>query len=340
MNKKLISFAIPSYNSEEYMEKCIESILPGGDEVEIIIVDDGSSDSTGEIADRYEREYPNIVTAVHQPNGGHGEAVNAGLKAATGKYFKVVDSDDWVDEEGYKKVLDTLHGLESRGASVDMFLTNFVYDKVSENHQRRMLLSVLFPSDRIITWEEMKHNVKGFFILMHSVIYRTQMLRDCKLSLPKHTFYVDNIFVYVPMRYVRTIYYLNETFYHYYIGREGQSVQEEIMVKRIDQQLKVNRIMIDAFDPFEIQNKKQRKYLLSYLEMITVISCMLGAVSNTPENDAKIHELWDYMKETNPKMYKKVRFGILGNAAHYRTFLGKKFFLFCYHLSQKLVGFN
>ncbi len=338
--EKLISFAIPSYNSQDYMEKCIESILPGGDEVEIIIVDDGSTDGTAEIADRYEKEYPGIVKAVHQENGGHGEAVNSGLKNATGKYFKVVDSDDWVDEEGYKKVLDTLRKLEEEGNMIDMFLTNFVYDKVSTGHQRRMLLSVLFPSDKVITWSEMKRNLKGFFILMHSVIYRTRLLKDCKLSLPKHTFYVDNIFVYTPMRYVKTIYYLNETFYHYYIGREGQSVAEATMVKRIDQQLRVNRIMIDAFDPWDIKNVKQRKYLLSYLEMITVISCMLGAVSNTPENNAKIKELWAYMKKTNYKMYKKVRFGIMGNAAHYSTPIGRRFFLIAYHISQRLVGFN
>ena len=93
---KLLSFAIPCYNSKDYMEHCIESILPGGDDVEIIIVDDGSKDETAAIADRYAAEYPDIVKAVHQENGGHGEAVNTGLKNATGKYFKVVDSDDWV----------------------------------------------------------------------------------------------------------------------------------------------------------------------------------------------------------------------------------------------------
>ena len=102
---KLLSVAIPSYNSQDYMEHCIESLLKGGEDVEIIIVDDGSTDRTSEIADSYAVKYPNIVKAVHQENGGHGEAVNAGLRNATGLYFKVVDSDDWVDEEAYKKIL-------------------------------------------------------------------------------------------------------------------------------------------------------------------------------------------------------------------------------------------
>ena len=91
---KLLSIAIPCYNSQDYMESCIESLLVGGEEVEILIVDDGSSDRTAEIADDYARKYPTIVKAIHQENKGHGGAVNTGLAHATGLYFKVVDSDD------------------------------------------------------------------------------------------------------------------------------------------------------------------------------------------------------------------------------------------------------
>ena len=96
---KLLSIAIPCYNSEAYMEKCIESLLKGGEDVEILVVNDGSSDRTAEIADAYAEKYPTIIKAVHQENGGHGEAVNAGIRNATGLYFKVVDSDDWVNEK-------------------------------------------------------------------------------------------------------------------------------------------------------------------------------------------------------------------------------------------------
>ena len=105
---KLLSIAIPCYNSEAYMEKCIESLLTGGEEVEILVVDDGSSDRTAEIADSYAEKYPTIVKAIHQENGGHGEAVNSGIRNATGLYFKVVDSDDWVNQEAYVQILKTL----------------------------------------------------------------------------------------------------------------------------------------------------------------------------------------------------------------------------------------
>ena len=105
---KLLSIAIPSYNSEAYMRHAIESLLPGGDEVEILVVDDGSKDGTAAIADEYEARYPGIVRALHKENGGHGDAVMCGLHHATGIYFKVVDSDDWVDPECFNRVLARL----------------------------------------------------------------------------------------------------------------------------------------------------------------------------------------------------------------------------------------
>ena len=119
---KLLSVAIPCYNSEAYMSKCINSLLIGGEEVEIIIVDDGSSDRTAEIADDYAEKYPTIVKAIHQENGGHGQAVNTGIKNATGLYFKVVDSDDWVNQDAYYEVLKTLYELIRGAETVDLLI--------------------------------------------------------------------------------------------------------------------------------------------------------------------------------------------------------------------------
>lgn len=96
---KLITFTVPCYNSAAYMDRCVETLLPAGEEAEIILVDDGSKDDTGKIADAYAEKYPNIVKVIHQENGGHGEGVNQGIRNASGMYFKVVDSDDWLDAE-------------------------------------------------------------------------------------------------------------------------------------------------------------------------------------------------------------------------------------------------
>ena len=124
---KILSIAVPCYNSEAYMEKCIDSLLEGGENVEILIVDDGSKDKTAQIADAYAAKYPTIVKAIHQENGGHGEAVNAGLRNATGAYFKVVDSDDWVQKEAYMAIIRTLGEQLCGSDTVDMLISNFVY---------------------------------------------------------------------------------------------------------------------------------------------------------------------------------------------------------------------
>lgn len=126
---KLLSVVIPCYNSQEYMKYCIESLLPGGEDVELLIVNDGSSDKTTEIANEYAKAYPSIIRAIHQINGGHGEAVNTGIKNATGLYLKVVDSDDWVDTRAYLKILNILKEFTNENKSIDMFISNFVYEK-------------------------------------------------------------------------------------------------------------------------------------------------------------------------------------------------------------------
>ena len=166
MDHKLLTITIPCYNSQDYMDKAIRSVLPGKDKVEILIVDDGSTDDTAAIADKYAKRYPDIVNVIHKENGGHGSAVNTGIDNAKGIFFKVLDSDDWFEKRAYKEYLKTLERLVENDQTVDMFLTNFVYEKPSINHQRRMIFSALFPSDKVIGWKDMKHNIKGFTILM------------------------------------------------------------------------------------------------------------------------------------------------------------------------------
>ena len=336
---KLLTFAIPCYNSAAYMEKCIDSLLPGGEDVEIIIVNDGSTkDNTAEIADAYAAKYPTIVKAVHQENGGHGEAVNAGLRNATGLYFKVVDSDDWVDADAYAKVLAKLKELVAGETTLDMLISNYVYEKEGAKHKKVMRYTAL-PKDQMMAWKDTKFH-KGQYILMHSVIYRTQLLRDCGLELPKHTFYVDNIYVYKPLPNVKNMYYLDVDFYRYFIGRDDQSVNEKVMIGRIDQQIKVNKIMIEAFDLWKLNDKKLRKYMFNYLEIITVVSTIMLIRSGTDENLQKKRDLWKYIKEYDLRLFHKLRRGIMGNAMNLPGKGGRKISVAAYKISQKVVGFN
>ena len=338
---KLLSVAIPCYNSAAYMSHAIESLLIGRDDVEIIVVDDGSTkDNTLEIAKSYEEKYPTIVKAVHQENGGHGEAVNTGLKNATGLYFKVVDSDDWVDEEAYREVLSTLRMLVDGPDKVDMLIANYVYEKEGQKHKKVMKYDDVIPVRKVFTWDDAKNFKKGQYILMHSVIYRTSLLRECGLVLPKHTFYVDNIIVYVPLPYVKKMYYLDVDFYRYFIGRDDQSVNEAVMIKRIDQQIRVNKIMVEAVDLFRIKNKKLQRYMFNYLEIITVISTIMLIRSGTEENLEKKRELWTYLKEYDIRLFHKLRNGIMGRVMNLPGRAGRKISVAAYKISQKVVGFN
>lgn len=339
---KILTVAIPCYNSEAYMEKCIRSILPVGDEVEILIVDDGSTkDRTPQIADRYAAQYPGIVRAVHQENGGHGEAVNAGLRNASGLYYKVVDSDDWVNTKSLSRVVKRMRELEEEGG-VDLFLANFIYDKAGARHKKLMRFRNVFPRDEVFGWEKMHHMRQTQYILMHNIFYRTRMLRECGLELPKHTFYVDNIFAFQPLAYVNRIYYMDENLYHYFIGRDDQSVNEKVMIGRIDQQIRVNKIMIDviANQDFTGKDPHVKKYMTIYLTKIMLVTSMMLILDGSQEAMAKKKDVWDYLREKDEALYRKIHRGFVGVAMNLPGKVGRKLTIAGYRVARKFVGFN
>lgn len=337
---KLLTVAIPCYNSQEYMSHAIESLLPGGEDIEILIINDGSSDNTAQIADEYAKKYPAIIRAIHQQNGGHGEAVNTGLRNAKGLYYKVVDSDDWVDKEALYKVLEVLKDMIENASNLDMLIANYVYEKPSVNKQKVIDYKTAMPQNRIFGWSEIMRFKPSQNILMHSVIYRTKMLRECGLELPKHTFYVDNIFVYQPLPYVKTMYYLNVDFYRYFIGREDQSVNEKVMIGRIDQQIKITKIMIEAHDLDKLKDKKLRSYMAKYLAMMMTVSSVFLIKEGTEESLAKKEELWQFLKKSNRQLYKAVKHCVLGLFMQLKGRAGNKIIILGYQLSRKIYGFG
>ena len=327
---KYLSIAIPCYNSQDYMAKAIESCLILKDDVEV----------TACIGDEYAARYPETIKCVHQENGGHGQAVNTGLKNATGLYFKVLDSDDWFDQSALVKVLETIKMLHEQDEDIDMLIANYVYEKPSENKSSVIKYTNALPQNRRFRWYDVKRFYPQQNLLMHSVIYRTQLLRNCNLELPKHTFYVDNLFVYQPLPYVTTLYYLNVDLYRYYIGREDQSVNEKVMISRIDQQIKVNKMMVDCCDVMNLKSRKLRNYMVKYLTMITTVSTVLLVKSGTPEHLQKKEELWEYLRKQNPELYKAVKHTLLGSFMEMDSLVGKKVLTTGYAISRKLFGFN
>lgn len=341
---KLLSIAIPCYNSEKYMRKCIDSLLTGGEDVEILIVDDGSTqDATAEIADEYAAQFPTIVKAIHKENGGHGSAVNTGIENATGLYFKVVDSDDWVKQEAYMKILSTLRELAGGSRALDMLISNYVYEKEGEKRRKIMHYHRMLPKNQLFTWEDCHHFMKGHYILMHSVIFRTKLLRENGIRLPEHTFYVDNLYVFEPLPYVKTMYYLDVNFYRYYIGRADQSVNESVMISRVEQQLRVNKMMIDYLVEKKteiIRKKRLYQYMRNYLEIITTVSSILLIRSGTEEHLEMKKELWEYLKAKDKKLYLWMRNGIMGGTMNLPGKGGRKISVEGYKICQKVFKFN
>ena len=342
---KTITFAIPCYNSAEYMDKCIESILAfedGVGDIEILIVDDGSTkDETPQKADEWHERYPETIYAIHQENGGHGSAVNTGLANARGRYYKVVDSDDWLDADAMRTIMTYLRNQSELRDACDLVIGNYVYEKVYEGTRTVIDYKNVFPTDAEFTWDDIKMFRPSQYLLMHSVIYRTELLRDVKLELPKHCFYVDNIFVYVPLPAVCSIRYFDVDMYRYFIGREGQSVNEDIMKSRIDQQIRITRFMIDAVDTTEdVVQGKLRRYMENYLSMMMCICSVFLRMINTEESEIKRREIWSYLKQHRPGMYPRIRHNILNLGTNIPSEVGRRMGLGGYRIAQKIFKFN
>lgn len=196
------------------------------------------------------------------------------------------------------------------------------------------------PRGRFFSWKEIGKFQTGHYLLMHAVIYRTSLLKGINLTLPKHTFYVDNIYVYKPFPYVRVMYYLDVDFYMYYTGREDQSVNQQVMMKRIDQQDRVNRIIFGAFDLEKISNKKLRSYLYSYLQIMCTVTTVHYALINTEDSKQKKEALWSYMKKENQTMWHHLRFSAQGIALNLPGKVGRAIVCRGYGLAQRFFGFS
>lgn len=306
---KLISFTVPCYNSQDYMRNCIDTLLTGGEDAEIIIVNDGSKDDTINIAREYESKYPSIVRVVDKENGGHGSGVNAGVREATGLYFKVVDSDDKLDTDALAKLLDIVRGHVAAGTLPDLYITNFIYDHASDGTRHVSSYEKKMPEGRIIGWEDVKPFKYSHMLLMHSLMYKLDVLRASDTVLPEKTFYVDNLFAYKPLPFVKTIYYANLDLYKYFIGRDDQSVNKKNFIKRYDQQTRVMLCMVDAYSLDEIKkmSKGLRKYMWHALEVIMMNTMyFIGAVCDK-DRKKTYKEMWAHIKARDKAMYKKLR---------------------------------
>ena len=345
---KYITFAVPCYNSESYMRRCVDSLLSGGRDVEIILINDGSTDRTAEIADEYQLKYPDIVRAVHKENGGHGSGVNKGLELAQGIYYKVVDSDDWLDKDAYLKLLRRIKDFCINGRKApecdmpDLFVCNYVYDHLDEGTSRVMDYRNIFPEEKMCTWKDIGRFKPSQYLIMHSLMFRAEVLRKSGVKLPEHTFYVDNLFSYQPLPYVESIYYMDLDLYHYYLGREDQSVNEKVLMKRIDQQIRVTELVAKSVDLRLVKEKypKLASYMTRNISIMLSISSIHLLLIRTAEAEQKRRDMWDSIKVYNSALYYRLRYSTLSGLTYLPGKLGGKLTVGGYRFARKIYQFQ
>ena len=337
--KKLISFCVPSYNSAAYLHFAVDSLLTGGEDVEILLIDDGSTDETGRIADFYEAAYPSIIHSLHQPNGGHGEGINAALKSAAGLYFKVVDSDDWVDP---KALSELLSDIRSRASMPDLYLTEYVYWQGRGNRAQVIQYAYLFKKSQTGGWGDLsKFTYKGNLTL-HSAMYQTQVLRASKVILPKHVSYEDNYFVYAPMPYARTIAYLPVPLYQYLVGREGQSMEHETCVRKYRDYLLDGELVFDSVDVLSYRKRDPGLYqaLYHHLVLNAMFAIVFARLNGSKEAKQDLKAFWAHLRASNPRQYRKLRFRSVLAWIDFPGKLGTKVVKTDYKLAHQIIKFN
>ena len=304
---KLLTVTVPCYNSEAYMEKCVDSLLVGGERVEIIIINDGSKDRTGEIADAYAAKYPSIVRVVHQENGGHGEGINQGLINASGKYFKVVDSDDVLSED-FPAFLDKLEECDRNGG-IDLMVTNYFYVHTDGIGDRSISYKNVLPMGKIFGWGETKTFAIHQMLTIHSCTFRTELIRSTAVEpLPKHVFYEDNLMVCRVLHAVEKLYYMNIDLYRYWIGRPDQSVQAKTMMKRYTHHLLVVEKCFSSFHFDDVKQPRLKKYLKHEIFMLTGIAILYTRMNKTKQVDADLRQMWQKCFAHDEKWGKHFRY--------------------------------
>ncbi len=307
---KWLTLVVPCYNSQAYMKKSIDSLLSAGEDVEIIIVNDGSTDQTAMIAEQYKKDYPKIVKVIHKSNGGHGSGLNCGIKHAIGKYFRVVDSDDWVNTEALKCLIETIKRNDATNQEIDLYITNFIYDKVIDNTSFVRKFDKKFKPNVVTTWSDIKRFRGSELILMHSLTFKTSILKAHDMPLPEHTFYVDNLYAYQYLPHVKKMYYIDIDLYHYFIGRDDQSVNYVNFVNRYHQQIRVMLTMIKRYTYQDIMQMEKglRQYMIYCLSTIMIVTILFTTAKFDKDRKKDLEDMWYTIKMYDCKLYKKLRF--------------------------------
>lgn len=246
---KLLTVVVPAYNMEDYLPQCLDSLAgaAGGGRLEAIVVDDGSTDGTAGIIRRYAQAMPGTVKAISKPNGHYGSCVNAGLAAATGKYFKILDADDWFDTAALEELLRRLEACET-----DLVVTLRV-DEIFKGGRRAESVRHPFasvPKGKVMPMEgfSLQDHVRESEWGMNGLAYRTGLLRSIGFRLPEGIHYTDTLYCFLPFPYVKDFVVFDLYLYHYRLGREGQSVDPGALRRNLAHIVQVTEEVFGVMD--------------------------------------------------------------------------------------------
>ena len=228
---KIISIIIPTYNMDKYLYSCLSSLLIAEymDVIEVIVVNDGSTDASLPIAEKFRDEHPDSFVLIDKPNGNYGSCVNAGLEVATGKYVKILDADDTFDTANFEYMVYVLGQID-----VDLIITRLTktYPDGSEKQK-----PIRLPANNILKFTDICHRRDVAGLWMHEVAYRRSMLQNAGYRQTEGISFTDQEWVSVPMMHVHTAYFIDRPVYRYLLGREGQTMDSKVYRKTFAQNI-------------------------------------------------------------------------------------------------------
>ena len=286
---KILSITIPSYNVEKYIDKCVQSMLVDSilDDIEILIVNDGSKDRTPQIARGYVEKYPQTVRLIDKENGGHGSTINAGIREATGKYFKVVDGDDWLNTENLEHFIALLKSRDEDVIASDyLCIRDETYDilaekKVSSDHS-------YYGTVRDLNKGEVSEVIK-----MHGLTIRTSILKENNITIDEHCFYVDCEYIAYPMPFVSSVYYDEEFIYMYRLGRNGQSMDIKSMQRNRAMHMKVLTSLLAFYDKLPAMTEAKKAYIETVIGQVVENQFQIYISMGTDKEIQKEAAAWD-----------------------------------------------
>lgn len=300
--EKILTLIIPTYNMEKYLDTCLTSLIIEDKDllhqVEVLVIIDGATDRSSEIAHTYQDKYPNTFVVIDKENGNYGSCINCGLKKATGKYIKVLDADDSFNTVNFEYYLKKLLELD-----VDLVLTDFVFK--NEQNEDYELKTRGIPSNIVLEFSDVVEELSQKFLAMHAVTYKKSIFSEINYNQTEGISYTDIEWCFLPMTKVSTIYYSKHVVYRYLLGREGQTVSNEVAAKSISHKIIISKKLISIFMDLDDIGAEYRVYLQRRLNWGIRAIYQFYLLQHKGDCSPLIN-LDSYIKDNNTEVYNKL----------------------------------